>query len=63
MYILKERKEFSDETKEKTTMSDKEKEQKPEPEQGKEEKPEVFIPIPLDRVSLNSQEEEKARKS
>jgi hypothetical protein len=44
-------------------MSD-QKEQTPESERGKdtEQKPEVFIPIPLDRVSLNSQDEGKAKK-
>jgi hypothetical protein len=41
-------------------MSDEQKEQAPE--QGKESKPEVFIPIPADKVSLNSQDGEKARK-
>jgi hypothetical protein len=43
-------------------MSDEQKEQTPEQGEGKEDKSEVFIPIPTDKVSLNSQDNEKARK-
>jgi hypothetical protein len=43
-------------------MSNGQEEQTPEQGTGKEDKPEVFIPVPTDKVSLNSQDDGKAQK-
>jgi hypothetical protein len=46
----------------KEIMGEEKEQPAPEPEKGREDQPEVFVPLPMDRVSFNSQDGEKAQK-